>query len=180
MGADGVPKEGLSIQDVLVRTAVLLLIRDKVSSISCSEMPQISVLEYLVFCFSRNIVTCSIFQYLNSCLWRWKLTFITFLLEPEYACYWVGGMCSHVCSLNRTFEWIKYFIPLRPEFIRLSVFSQVRASLVVSSTLFADDIISRYPALKSLRFWKEDHDKVLLQAVLKYVPFLFLLLLFVI
>ncbi|CAA2968529.1 CHD3-type chromatin-remodeling factor PICKLE [Olea europaea subsp. europaea] len=71
--SDGVPKEGLSIQDVLVRTAVLLLIRDK-----------------------------------------------------------------------------------------------VRASLVVSSTLFADDIISRYPALKSLRFWKEDHDKVLLQAVLKH------------
>jgi hypothetical protein len=28
---DGVPKEGLRIQDVLVRIAVLLLIRDKVS-----------------------------------------------------------------------------------------------------------------------------------------------------
>lgn len=28
---DGVPKEGLRIQDVLVRIAVLLLVRDKVS-----------------------------------------------------------------------------------------------------------------------------------------------------
>lgn len=28
---DGVPKEGLRIQDVLIRIAVLLLIRDKVS-----------------------------------------------------------------------------------------------------------------------------------------------------
>ena len=31
--ADGVPKEGLRIQDVLVRLAQLMLIRDKVSSV---------------------------------------------------------------------------------------------------------------------------------------------------
>lgn len=33
MAVDGVPKEGLRVQDVLVRIAVLGLIRDKVSSL---------------------------------------------------------------------------------------------------------------------------------------------------
>lgn len=31
LAVDGVPKEGLRIQDVLVRIAVLMLVRDKVS-----------------------------------------------------------------------------------------------------------------------------------------------------
>ncbi|KAL2518055.1 CHD3-type chromatin-remodeling factor PICKLE [Abeliophyllum distichum] len=63
--------------------------------------------------------------------------------------------------------------------VLLLIRDKVRASSVVGSTLFADDIVSRYPALKSLRLWKEDHDKVLLQAVLKYVPLPLLLLLVV-
>ncbi|XP_057510054.1 CHD3-type chromatin-remodeling factor PICKLE-like [Actinidia eriantha] len=71
---DGVPKEGLRIQDVLVRLAQLMLIRDKV----------------------------------------------------KYA-------------------------PEKP-----------------GSPLFADDIVSRLPGLKSGRFWKEQHDLLLLRAVLKH------------
>jgi hypothetical protein len=39
---DGVPKEGLRIQDVLIRIAVLLLIRDKVSL-------QVEILGSLIF-----------------------------------------------------------------------------------------------------------------------------------
>ncbi|KAK4600631.1 hypothetical protein RGQ29_010329 [Quercus rubra] len=72
--SDGVPKEGLRIQDVLVRIAVLLLVRDKVKF--SSENP--------------------------------------------------------------------------------------------GTPLFADDIVSRYPGLKGGRFWKEEHDLLLLRAVLKH------------
>lgn len=71
---DGVPKEGLRIQDVLVRIAVLLLIRDKVRF--ASEHPQ--------------------------------------------------------------------------------------------TPLFSDDILLRYPGLKGIRKWKEEHDFMLLRAVLKH------------
>ncbi|XP_061365248.1 CHD3-type chromatin-remodeling factor PICKLE isoform X2 [Gastrolobium bilobum] len=71
---DGVPKEGLRIQDVLVRIAVLLLIRDKVKF--ASENSQ--------------------------------------------------------------------------------------------TPLFSDDILLRYPGLKGAKIWKEEHDLVLLRAVLKH------------
>ncbi|KAK7311902.1 hypothetical protein RJT34_10364 [Clitoria ternatea] len=71
---DGVPKEGLRIQDVLVRIAVLLLIRDKVKF--ASQHPQ--------------------------------------------------------------------------------------------TPLFSDDILLRYPGLKGAKIWKEEHDLVLLHAVLKH------------
>ncbi|XP_076940431.1 CHD3-type chromatin-remodeling factor PICKLE-like [Bidens hawaiensis] len=72
--SDGVPKEGLRIEDVLVRIAVLLLVRDKVKS------------------------------------------------SPEN--------------------------PPAP--------------------LFTDDIIYRYPGLRGLKFWKDEHDRTLLRAVLKH------------
>ncbi|KAK4769193.1 hypothetical protein SAY86_027343 [Trapa natans] len=71
---DGVPKEGLRIQDVLVRIATLMLIRDKV-------------------------------------------------------------------------KW---------------------ASENIRVPLFTDDIVFRYPGLKGGRFWKEEHDRMLLRAVLKH------------
>ncbi|CAI8599568.1 unnamed protein product [Vicia faba] len=71
---DGVPKEGLRIQDVLVRIAVLLLLRDKVRF--ASEYPR--------------------------------------------------------------------------------------------TPLFSDDILLRYPGLKGVRKWKEEHDLLLLRAVLKH------------
>ncbi|GMQ08032.1 hypothetical protein CsSME_00051957 [Camellia sinensis var. sinensis] len=72
--SDGVPKEGLRIEDVLVRIAVLLLIRDKVRA--ASEKP--------------------------------------------------------------------------------------------GTPLFPDGIVSRFPGLKSGRFWKEHHDLLLLRSVLKH------------
>nr|GEV04428.1 CHD3-type chromatin-remodeling factor PICKLE-like [Tanacetum cinerariifolium] len=72
--SDGVPKEGLRIEDVLVRIAVLLLVRDKVKN--SSDGP--------------------------------------------------------------------------------------------SAPLFTDDIIYRYPGLRGLKFWKEEHDRTLLRAVLKH------------
>jgi chromodomain-helicase-DNA-binding protein 4 len=37
------------------------------------------------------------------------------------------------------------------------------------SPLFTEDIVSRYPGLRGGKFWKEDHDLLLLRAVLKYV-----------
>ncbi|CAH1442278.1 unnamed protein product [Lactuca virosa] len=72
--SDGVPKEGLRIEDVLVRIAVLLLVRDKVKNTSENQ----------------------------------------------------------------------------------------------SAPLFTDDIIYRYPGLRGLKFWKEEHDRTLLRAVLKH------------
>ena len=36
------------------------------------------------------------------------------------------------------------------------------------SPLFSDDILVRYPGLKGAKMWKEEHDLVLLRAVLKY------------
>lgn len=35
--------------------------------------------------------------------------------------------------------------------------------------LFSDDILSRYAGLKGGKIWKEEHDLVLLHAILKYV-----------
>ncbi|KAJ0794284.1 putative DNA helicase [Helianthus annuus] len=72
--SDGVPKEGLRIEDVLVRIAVLLLVREKVKNPSENQ----------------------------------------------------------------------------------------------SAPLFTDDIIYRYPGLRGLKFWKEEHDRTLLRAVLKH------------
>ncbi|KAL7167485.1 hypothetical protein ACSBR2_038029 [Camellia fascicularis] len=42
------------------------------------------------------------------------------------------------------------------------------ASEKPSTPLFSDDIVSRFPGLKSGRFWKERHDLLLLRAVLKH------------
>ncbi|KAH9760401.1 CHD3-type chromatin-remodeling factor PICKLE [Citrus sinensis] len=82
---DGVPKEGLRIQDVLVRIAVLLLIRDKAK--------------------------------------------------------------SHYFTL---YSRVK-FLSQKP-----------------GTPLFTDDIYLRYPGLRGGKFWKEEHDSLLLRAVLKW------------
>ncbi|KAF3663130.1 Golgi SNAP receptor complex member 1-1 [Capsicum annuum] len=86
---DGVPKEGLRIPDVLVRIAVLLLIRDKG--------------------------------------------------RPETASLPPRGTGK-----------VKAFLEER------------------NSPLFSMDIVSWFPGLKGGRVWKEDHDLLLLQAVLKH------------
>ncbi|KAH9798853.1 CHD3-type chromatin-remodeling factor PICKLE [Citrus sinensis] len=83
--SDGVPKEGLRIQDVLVRIAVLLLIRDKAK--------------------------------------------------------------SHYFTL---YSRVK-FLSQKP-----------------GTPLFTDDIYLRYPGLRGGKFWKEEHDSLLLRAVLKW------------
>ena len=43
------------------------------------------------------------------------------------------------------------------------------------SPLYSDDIVLRYPGLKGGKIWKEEHDVVLLRAVLKYVSTMCLL-----
>ncbi|GER35306.1 chromodomain helicase DNA binding protein [Striga asiatica] len=55
--------------------------------------------------------------------------------------------------------------------VRLGTLSLIRDKLEAlskGSVLFTDDILSRYPGLKGGRFWKEHHDRVLLQAVRKH------------
>ncbi|GAB2275370.1 hypothetical protein Dimus_010129 [Dionaea muscipula] len=57
--------------------------------------------------------------------------------------------------------------------VRIAVLSSIRDKVKFSlerpgAPLFADDIISRYPVLKSGRFWKSHHDLFLLRAVLKH------------
>ncbi|KAK6162119.1 hypothetical protein DH2020_001960 [Rehmannia glutinosa] len=45
---------------------------------------------------------------------------------------------------------------------------KVKALSEGSTILFTDDIISRYPGLKGGRLWKEQHDRLLLRAVMKH------------
>uniref|UniRef100_A0A5B7BD29 Putative CHD3-type chromatin-remodeling factor PICKLE n=1 Tax=Davidia involucrata TaxID=16924 RepID=A0A5B7BD29_DAVIN len=57
--------------------------------------------------------------------------------------------------------------------VRIAVLLLIRDKVKVSSEmsgapLFAIDIVSRFPGLKSGRFWKEEHDLLLLRAVLKH------------
>lgn len=49
---------------------------------------------------------------------------------------------------------------------------QVKAfSEKTGGPLFAEDILFRLPGLKGGKLWKEEHDLLLLRAVLKYVTF---------
>lgn len=43
-----------------------------------------------------------------------------------------------------------------------------------NESLFANDIFLRYPSLKGGKFWKEEHDLVLLRAVQRYARFVVL------
>ncbi|KAK1425966.1 hypothetical protein QVD17_14633 [Tagetes erecta] len=54
--------------------------------------------------------------------------------------------------------------------VRIAALLLVRDKVKYSSEnpLFTDDIIYRYPALRGLKFWKEEHDRTLLQALLKH------------
>ena len=58
----------------------------------------------------------------------------------------------------------------------MSIFEkQVKdASEKPGTRLFTDDIIMHYPTLKGGKFWKVEHDLLLLHAVLKYVSLKFL------
>ncbi|CAA0841965.1 CHD3-type chromatin-remodeling factor PICKLE [Striga hermonthica] len=50
----------------------------------------------------------------------------------------------------------------------LSVMRNKLEALSKGSVFFTDDILSRHPRLKGGRFWKQHHDQVLLQAVMKH------------
>ncbi|KAL6502117.1 hypothetical protein OROGR_027250 [Orobanche gracilis] len=50
----------------------------------------------------------------------------------------------------------------------LTLFRDKVEALSEGCILFTDDIISRYPGLKGGRIWKEHHDRLLLQAVMKH------------
>ncbi|XP_047969481.1 CHD3-type chromatin-remodeling factor PICKLE [Salvia hispanica] len=55
--------------------------------------------------------------------------------------------------------------------VRIGTLSLIRDKLKVlsdGSSVFKDDIISRYPGLKGGRVWKDHHDKLLLRAVMKH------------
>ncbi|KAF5936289.1 hypothetical protein HYC85_027418 [Camellia sinensis] len=57
--------------------------------------------------------------------------------------------------------------------VRIAVLLLIRDKVKAASEkpgtpLFPDDIVSRFPGLKSGRFWKEHHDLLLLRAVLKH------------
>lgn len=50
---------------------------------------------------------------------------------------------------------------------------QVKAfSEKTGCSLFAEDIVSRFPGLKGGKVWKDEHDLLLLRALLKYVTFI--------
>ncbi|KAJ7966246.1 CHD3-type chromatin-remodeling factor PICKLE [Quillaja saponaria] len=57
--------------------------------------------------------------------------------------------------------------------VRIAVLMLIREKVKFSSEspgapLFADDVLLRYPSLKGGKIWKEEHDSVLLNAVLKH------------
>jgi O-antigen ligase len=83
MSVDGVPKEGLQIQDVLVRIAVLLSIREKVSSLN--KFHSISVA-----CFLYIIVSLCFLMH-QAILFTSLLTVIYVILIFKY------GMTGEVC-----------------------------------------------------------------------------------
>lgn len=39
-------------------------------------------------------------------------------------------------------------------------------------SLFAEDVMSRFPGLKGGKHWKDEHDLLLLRALIKYVTFI--------
>lgn len=59
--------------------------------------------------------------------------------------------------------WINYEIFTKCCLFQVKAFLEER-----NSPLFSMDIVSWFPGLKGGRVWKEDHDLLLLQAVLKY------------
>ncbi|KAK9947186.1 hypothetical protein M0R45_012620 [Rubus argutus] len=57
--------------------------------------------------------------------------------------------------------------------VRIAVLSMIHQKVKFAmenpgASLFEDDILLRYPGLKGSKFWKEDHDLILLRAVLKH------------
>ncbi|EPS66464.1 hypothetical protein M569_08312, partial [Genlisea aurea] len=94
--SDGVPKEGLRVDEVLVRIGTLTLFRDKVNAVAiCLDFPMMSSCFFFVWC------------------------------------------------------------------------RQVK-SLADGTPLFPDDIVSRFPGLNGGKVWKKQHDRLLLQAVMRH------------
>ncbi|CAI9772930.1 unnamed protein product [Fraxinus pennsylvanica] len=52
--------------------------------------------------------------------------------------------------------------------ILMLIRDKVKSSQEVGSALFADDLVSRFPGMKIGKLWKEEHDRILLRAVLKH------------
>ncbi|KAG6739227.1 hypothetical protein POTOM_056818 [Populus tomentosa] len=127
--SDGVPKEGLRIQDVLIRIAVLLLIRDKVSL-------QVEILGSLTVLFTL-------------CIWS-PLSSL-----PPF------GPAFQRCSKQKRHDMSAFLVCA---FLMHARFATENPG----SLLYTDDIMVRYPGLKSGKFWKQEHDSLLLHAVLKH------------
>ncbi|CAA2986759.1 CHD3-type chromatin-remodeling factor PICKLE [Olea europaea subsp. europaea] len=52
--------------------------------------------------------------------------------------------------------------------ILMLIRDKVKSSQEGGSALFADDLVSRFPGIKIGKLWKEEHDQILLRAVLKH------------
>ncbi|KAL2534409.1 CHD3-type chromatin-remodeling factor PICKLE [Abeliophyllum distichum] len=52
--------------------------------------------------------------------------------------------------------------------ILMLIRDKVKSSQEGGPALFADDLVSRFPGLKIGKLWKEEHDRILLRAVLKH------------
>ncbi|KAG8381709.1 hypothetical protein BUALT_Bualt05G0000900 [Buddleja alternifolia] len=75
-------------------------------------------------------------------------------------------------QLSRQYGVPKEGLRIVDVLVRITTLSLIRGKVNAlskeGSTLFADDILSRYPGLKGGRVWKEHHDQVLLRAALKH------------
>ncbi|KAK7383461.1 hypothetical protein VNO78_29140 [Psophocarpus tetragonolobus] len=128
---DGVPKEGLRIQDVLVRIAVLLLIRDKLAHLSPLK---------------GACITSSV-----------RMTITTTVLVKALD----TKVCWRSCNIFSTQQHVVATITSVTVFVKF-------ASENPQTRLFSDDILLRYAGLKGAKIWTEEHDLMLLHAVLKH------------
>ncbi|XP_057800012.1 CHD3-type chromatin-remodeling factor PICKLE-like isoform X2 [Salvia miltiorrhiza] len=90
----------------------------------------------------------------------------------DYAKLFLEHMCEDINDSPTFSDNVpKEGLRIEDVLVRIGTLSLIRDKLKVlseGSTLFKDDIISRYPGLKGGRVWKEHHDKLLLRAVMKH------------
>lgn len=98
----------------------------------------------------------------------------TFAEIDQYGQLFMHHMCEEINDSPTFSDNVpKEGLRIDDVLVRIGTLTLVRDKLKALAegsitTLFKDDIISRYPGLKGGRLWKEHHDQLLLRAVMKH------------
>ncbi|KAI3467977.1 hypothetical protein Pfo_024640 [Paulownia fortunei] len=96
----------------------------------------------------------------------------TFEEINDYGRLFLGHICEEINDSPTFADGVpKEGLRIEDVLVRIGTLSLIRdkvKALSKCSTLFTDDIVSRYPGLKGGRLWKEHHDRLLLRAVMKH------------